>query len=142
MEHAEYDALCKDIISTCLKMNALGINQGTSGNVSAKIDTTRFAITPSGCAYETLEPKDIVIVEIKPRGDDRSPGKSIEPSANLLAHDKCKASTDFQIASRLLNGASITTFTESMLRPKRSFIHIPPSAQVGFVFKIQHNICG
>ncbi len=38
------------LIETCRAMNASGINQGTSGNASARLDGERFLITPSGRA--------------------------------------------------------------------------------------------
>ena len=40
-------------------MNALGINQGRSGNVSARIDDG-LLITPSGMDYHLLKPADVV----------------------------------------------------------------------------------
>ena len=49
------------VVSTCQQMNALGINQGTAGNVSARCDSG-FMITPSGVPYEALEPHDIVFM--------------------------------------------------------------------------------
>jgi len=39
-------------------MNRSGLNQGTSGNISARVDT-EMLITPSGVPYEELEPGDI-----------------------------------------------------------------------------------
>jgi len=51
----------KAIIDTCLKMESLGINQGTSGNVSHRWKEG-ILITPSGIAYDQLKPKDIVYV--------------------------------------------------------------------------------
>ncbi|MDH3375577.1 MAG: class II aldolase/adducin family protein, partial [Gammaproteobacteria bacterium] len=47
--------LCDNIISTCVEMQELGINQGTSGNVSVRTDTG-FLITPSAIAYDTMLP--------------------------------------------------------------------------------------
>jgi L-fuculose-phosphate aldolase len=42
-------------------MNALGINQGKSGNVSHRI-ADGFLVTPTGMDYDTLAPEDIVPV--------------------------------------------------------------------------------
>ncbi|MBD2786650.1 L-fuculose-phosphate aldolase [Xenorhabdus sp. DI] len=53
--------ITQEIIATCLKMNALGLNQGTSGNISARYQDG-FLITPSGIAYEKLTPDHIVHV--------------------------------------------------------------------------------
>jgi len=55
MKHLE---IRKKIIELCLEMNNSGLNQGTSGNISARVDT-EMLITPSGVPYEELEPADI-----------------------------------------------------------------------------------
>ena len=47
------------IIELCLEMNATGLNQGTSGNISARFDGAML-ITPSGVPYGDLEPDAIV----------------------------------------------------------------------------------
>jgi len=61
MAKLDNKALRKAVIAACREMNALGINQGTSGNVSARTpDAERFLITPSGMPYDALEPADIV----------------------------------------------------------------------------------
>lgn len=52
-------ALRKQIIATALEMNARGLNRGKSGNVSARFDTG-FLVTPTGMAYESTQPVDIV----------------------------------------------------------------------------------
>jgi len=51
--------LRRGIIAAALAMNALGINRGKSGNVSARI-RGGFLITPTGLAYESLRLADIV----------------------------------------------------------------------------------
>lgn len=48
----------KKIIELCLQMNATGLNQGTSGNISARYKD-QMLITPSGIPYEQLVPADI-----------------------------------------------------------------------------------
>jgi len=55
-------------------MNAAGINQGTSGNVSARAPGDGFLITPSALAYESMKPEDVVAMswDGAPRGG-RSP---------------------------------------------------------------------
>jgi L-fuculose-phosphate aldolase len=47
------------IIDTCLQMNAIGINQGTSGNVSLRHDAGML-ITPSAIPYDQLTVADIM----------------------------------------------------------------------------------
>jgi L-fuculose-phosphate aldolase len=52
-------ALREKMIATALEMNARGLNRGKSGNVSARFDDG-FLITPTGMAYESTQPADIV----------------------------------------------------------------------------------
>ncbi|MBX6320569.1 MAG: class II aldolase/adducin family protein [Rhodospirillaceae bacterium] len=63
MAKLEHLALRKEIIETCRRMNAAGINQGTSGNVSARIDRG-FLITPSGIPYDEMTPEQIVEMDL------------------------------------------------------------------------------
>jgi L-fuculose-phosphate aldolase len=51
----------KEIIRTCLRMNEIGINQGTSGNVSCRWKKGML-ITPSGLPYDQLRVEDIIYV--------------------------------------------------------------------------------
>jgi L-fuculose-phosphate aldolase len=53
--------LSKKIIEIALKMNSSGLNQGTSGNISVRMDDG-LLITPSGRDYETMKPEDIVFI--------------------------------------------------------------------------------
>jgi len=55
-------ALRLAVIRTARDMNALGINRGKSGNVSARIDGG-FLVTPSALPYEQTAPEDIVAVD-------------------------------------------------------------------------------
>jgi len=57
-------AVRQAIINTALDTGELGLNLGASGNVSARTDGG-FLITPTGLAYETLTPSDIVFVTDK-----------------------------------------------------------------------------
>ncbi len=51
-------ALRTEIVAVCRRMNDLGINQATSGNVSVRLGK-RFLITPSAVPYESLLPSQI-----------------------------------------------------------------------------------
>lgn len=62
MSAPDRTALSQEIISTSLKMSAMGLNQGTSGNVSARY-LTGMLITPSGVPYDALTPNSIVFVD-------------------------------------------------------------------------------
>jgi L-fuculose-phosphate aldolase len=48
-------------------MNASGINQGTSGNASARLGADRFLITPSGRAYDAMKPADLPVMALDGR---------------------------------------------------------------------------
>ena len=58
--------LREEIVRTCLRMVELGINQGTSGNVSARLGS-RFLITPSGIPYEEMTPDQIAVMDVDGR---------------------------------------------------------------------------
>jgi L-fuculose-phosphate aldolase len=55
--------LRRGIIEAARQMNAIGLNQGTSGNISARC-ADRMLITPSGVPYDALEPKDIAALPL------------------------------------------------------------------------------
>ncbi len=54
--------LRKQVIATALEMNALRLNRGKSGNVSARF-ADGFLVTPTGLAYESTQPGDVVAVK-------------------------------------------------------------------------------
>lgn len=62
----------KSIISYCLLMNKLGINQGTSGNISVRYGDG-LLITPTSIPYDQIEVEDIVYLnpDGKPVGRKR-----------------------------------------------------------------------
>src|SRR5690606_32955072 len=52
-------ALRREMVDICRRMNASGINQGTAGNLSVRAGDG-FLITPSSLPYESMTPEDIV----------------------------------------------------------------------------------
>jgi L-fuculose-phosphate aldolase len=56
--------LRRGIIEAARRMNAIGLNQGTSGNISARAGD-RMLITPSGVPYDDLEPEDIAALVLE-----------------------------------------------------------------------------
>jgi len=77
------------LIETAIEMNCCSINQGTSGNLSIRHESGML-ITPSGMAYSTLAPDDIVFVD--GNGEHHGPRK---PSSEWrIHHDIYKARTD------------------------------------------------
>ena len=63
MSKLKHMGLRKKIIETCLRMNEIGINQGTSGNVSARTEDG-FLMTASGVPYDRMEPEHIVEMDL------------------------------------------------------------------------------
>ncbi len=76
--------LRNDLIRTVLNMNELGINQGTSGNAAVRLDTG-YLITPSGMAYENIQPEDVVFKRIG--GGYESPNGLRKPSSEWRFHE-------------------------------------------------------
>jgi L-fuculose-phosphate aldolase len=72
--------LRKQVVTTALQMNALGINRGKSGNVSARWKNG-FLVTPSGLAYDEMKAADIVFVDANARPHGRR-----EPSSEWRFH--------------------------------------------------------
>jgi L-fuculose-phosphate aldolase len=75
--------LRNEIIAACRSMNALGVNQGTSGNVSARYKDVML-ITPSGVPYGDLKPADIAVMPIK--GEYGSWSGPLNPSSEWRFH--------------------------------------------------------
>ena len=68
------------IVDNCRKMNAMGINQGTSGNISVRL-RDGLLISPSGVSYETMTADDIVFMQF-----DGSYDGSTVPSSEWRFH--------------------------------------------------------
>jgi L-fuculose-phosphate aldolase len=52
------------MVQTCRQMNATGINQGTSGNLSVRCGDG-FLITPSSLPYDEMGPEDLVEMDFE-----------------------------------------------------------------------------
>lgn len=66
MDDTERD-LRRKIIDLCLEMNRSGLNQGTSGNISARCGD-RMLLTPSATPYDRLTPEMIVSMPLSSDG--------------------------------------------------------------------------
>ena len=64
--YADTTEVRQAIIDACRALNARGINQGTSGNISVRVNK-ELLITPSGVDYDTMTPEMIVPVPITGR---------------------------------------------------------------------------
>jgi L-fuculose-phosphate aldolase len=76
----EEPAIRQSIVEACRQMNALGLNQGTSGNISVRWNDG-LLITPSGLAYERMKSEDIVPLQLDGAYDHR-----LKPSSEWRFH--------------------------------------------------------
>jgi L-fuculose-phosphate aldolase len=73
-------AIRQSIVDACREMTTLGINQGTSGNISVRWDDG-LLITPSGLIYEQMKADDIVPMKL-----DGSHEHRLKPSSERRFH--------------------------------------------------------
>lgn len=64
MPDLEHRELREALIESCREMNRLGINQGTSGNLSLRVPEG-FLVTPSGIGYDVMRPEQIVPMDLE-----------------------------------------------------------------------------
>ncbi len=74
-------SLRRAVLDTALEMSRRGLSPGRSGNVSARFGSGML-ITPSGMAYDALQPSDIVFVD----GDGAVLGEQRQPSSEWRFH--------------------------------------------------------
>src|SRR6202000_772772 len=70
----------QSIIDACLRMNELGINQGTSGNISLRHEDGML-ITPTSVPYDSMQVEQIVFMTL-----DTDPAKGQRPSSEWRFH--------------------------------------------------------
>lgn len=56
-----------DVIEGCRSLTRLGLTYGTSGNVSIRRDPASFFVSPTGMAYDGLQPDDVPLVTLDGR---------------------------------------------------------------------------
>ena len=76
-------ALRRAIVDACREMNASGLNQGTSGNVSARLGE-RLLITPSGVPYAEMAPEMIAAMPLE--GEHGAWQGPLKPSSEWRFH--------------------------------------------------------
>lgn len=75
-----------DIVAACREMIALGLNQGTSGNVSIR-HGNRMLISPSAVPYDEMEPEMIASMDLSGEMDGAWEGPN-KPSTEWRFHWK------------------------------------------------------
>ena len=79
----ERRALRQAVVEACRRMNASGINQGTSGNISVRCGA-HMLITPSGVPYDKMKAQDLAAMPLD-RDDGAYEGK-LRPSSEWRFH--------------------------------------------------------
>ena len=78
--------LREQLLATARAMNSLGLNQGTSGNVSVR-EGEGFLITPSALAYDQCRPEDLVWVNMAGQAQGgRNPSSEWRMHRDIYAH--------------------------------------------------------
>jgi L-fuculose-phosphate aldolase len=89
MSSTNEQAKRQSIIDACREMNRLGINQGTSGNISLRHDDGML-ITPTSVPYDIMQAEQIVFMKL-----DGAPEAGGRPSSEWRFHrDILKARAD------------------------------------------------
>lgn len=99
------------IVATAREMNALGINQGTAGNISARHGDAML-ITPSGVPYTAMTPDMIAAVPLA--GPDGAFEGPLEPSSEWRVHRDILCARDD--VSAVVHTHSVYATTLSVLR--------------------------
>ncbi len=94
------------VVDTVRRMNALGINQGTSGNVSARFKNGML-ITPSGMPYEQMTGSDVVWMRLRDAKVEAKAG--LKPSSEWRFHRDILASRSDLNAVVHTHGKAVTT---------------------------------
>jgi L-fuculose-phosphate aldolase len=94
------------VVDTVRRMNALGINQGTSGNASVRFKDGML-ITPSGMAYDAMTGADVVWMRLR---DGQVKAKAgLKPSSEWRFHRDILASRTDLDAVVHTHGRAVTT---------------------------------
>ena len=95
------------VIRAGKELIAAGLIARTWGNISCRISDTQFVITPSGRAYETLTPEEIVLVNI----EDLEYDGEIKPSSEKGIHAACyklRPEVNFVIHTHQVNASIVS----------------------------------
>jgi L-fuculose-phosphate aldolase len=119
----EHRALREAMIATARKMNTAGLNQGTSGNLSVRVEGG-FLLTPTGMEYDALVPEDLVLM----RFDGSHEGRRRPSSEWQLHRDLLAARPE---AGAVLHAHSMFSTTLACLRRGIPAFHYMISAAGG-----------
>ncbi|WP_419760688.1 methylthioribulose 1-phosphate dehydratase [Acidisoma sp.] len=110
--------LAEALVTAGRRMDQRGWVPATSGNLSARMDGNRMAITRSGVHKGFLQPRDIIAVDF----DGRSLTSGMRPSAETLLH--CQIYRLWPAAGSVLHGHSIPATALTLALPDADAIHL------------------
>jgi L-ribulose-5-phosphate 4-epimerase len=111
------------VIEAGLKLVKSGLVARTWGNISARVSDTHFVITPKGRGYETLKPRDIVLLKIS----DCSYEGDIKPSSEKGIHAavyRYRQDVNFVIHTQQLNSHGLSDPWRRTACQQRIITHI------------------
>ena len=89
-DHREDQALRQQLVNVARRMNSTGLNQGTSGNLSVRIEGG-ILVTPSSLPYEQMEADDLVALDL---------------NGQPLREQQRRPSSEWRLHADVLNGRS------------------------------------
>ena len=92
-DHHDDQTLRQQLVNVARCMNSTGLNQGTSGNLSARIEGG-ILVTPSSLPYEQMEADDLVALDL---------------SGHPLRRRQRRPSSEWRLHADVLNGRSEAT---------------------------------
>ncbi len=109
----EKEQAARLVIAAGHRLLEAGLAARTWGNISARLSDTQFLITPSGRAYETLTPADLVAVNIA----DGAYSGEIKPSSEKGVHAesyRCRPDVNFVIHTHQLYATAYGVLGETL----------------------------
>lgn len=129
-----------EVVRVARLLHARGLAVDTSGNVGARLDDGRIAITPANMDYELMTIEDIVIVEIdgSPSEGRRSPSSEVQlhvalfaarPDVRGIVHTHSPYATTFAAARRPV--PAVHYVMAQVVGPGRAEVRVAPYATYG-----------
>ncbi|HEY3139478.1 MAG TPA: class II aldolase/adducin family protein [Acidimicrobiales bacterium] len=74
------------VLATAQELSRRGLVEGTSGNVSARVDDERVCMTPSSVPYETMTVDDLVVTDLEGKVLEGERSPTTERSLHLACY--------------------------------------------------------
>ncbi len=157
----------EQVIIAGKRLVASGLIARTWGNISARVSDTQFVITPSGLAYETLTPEQVVLVnisdctyegDIKPSSEKgiHADAYRLRPNVNFIIHThqekasvismegsdlKVRSEEDQKILGEVIPCAAYGMSSTSMLRERVAAAVHDYSDSTAILMKYHGTLC-